>query len=300
MEAKDFSDAFIGRLARDDFHVKGSLAAYLALPEKDRGGDEANIVDLRISRVLLEVLGYGGAEIDYNAGKDNLRPDYVIRIHDFPGCCFIIEDKVTNERRLETHRPQLGGYMAAFRCPRGLLVNGERILGYDDTGPIASSTLQFSILNAIRMWRGEDLLAAGQIGWNALPQPDRDALAVLARRYARNAFESVTRLVEDLTLDRDGKPHALDGSSWNLGQTRIPIVNAHEAPDDLVQVVQDLIGELREDVAVQFSARQTEYEAFREAIRRAPGSSAAAEDVMSRQSENMHNCSPRCVGWFAA
>jgi type I restriction enzyme M protein len=293
VETKDFVEAFIGRLARDDFHSVGSLAAYLALPERDRGGDEANIVDLRVSRVLLEALDYGAAEIDYNAGKDNLRPDFVVRIRDFPGCCFIVEDKTTTERRLESHRPQLGGYMAAFRCPRGLLVNGERILGYDDTGPIASATLQVSLHAAIRLWRGEDMLAAGQTGWDGLPQPERDAFAVLLRRYGRAAFEGVTRLVEDLTLDRDGNPHILDGSTWKQGQTRIPIIHAHDAPDHLVQVVQDLIGELREDVAVQFAARQIEHDAFRDEIRRAPGSSAAADDIMTRHADGVLALWPR-------
>jgi hypothetical protein len=191
VDTKDFAEAFVGRLARDDFHASGSLAAYLSIPEKDRSGDEANIVDVRISRVLLEALGYTGSEIDYNASKENLRPDYVVRIRAFPECCFIIEDKATTERRLEAHRPQLGGYMAAFRCPRGLLINGAHILGYDDAGPITSATLQFSLQTAIRIWNGEDILSAGQIGWDALPQPYRDALAVLTRRYGRVAFEGL-------------------------------------------------------------------------------------------------------------
>lgn len=293
METKDFAEAFVGRLARDDFHTTGSLAAYMALPERDRIDDEANIVDLRVSWALLEALGYGGAEIDYNASKDSLRPDFVVRIRNFPGCCFIVEDKTTTERRLESHRPQLGGYMAAFRCPRGLLVNGERILGYDDTGPITSATLQVSLHAAIRIWRGEDNLAGGQVGWDALPQPDRDALAVLSRRYGRAAFEGVTRLVEDLTRDRDGTPHLLDGSTWRQGQTRITIIDAHDAPDHLVQVVQDLIGELREDVAVQFSARLIEHETFRDEIRRAPGSSAAADDIINHHADDMLALWPR-------
>jgi hypothetical protein len=36
-------------------------------------------------------------------------------------------------------------------------------------------------------------------------------------------------------------------------------------------VIQDLIGEIREDVAVQFAARQIEYEAFTETIKRGAG-----------------------------
>nr|WP_294545545.1 N-6 DNA methylase [uncultured Rhodopila sp.] len=293
METKEFAEALVGQLARDNFHTVGSLAAYLALPERDRGGDEANIVDSRISRLLLEALGYGGAEIDYNAGKDNLRPDFVVRIRAFPGCCFIVEDKATVERRLESHRPQLGGYMAAFRCPRGLLVNGERVFGYDDTGPVTSATLQVSLHAAVRIWRGEDRLAAGQTGWDALPQPDRDALAVLLRRYGRAAFEGVGRLVEDLTLDQDGNPHLLDGSTWRHGRTRILIADARGAADHLVQVVQELIGELREDVAVQFAARLAEHEAFRDEIRRAPGSTVAADDIINHHADDLLALWPR-------
>ena len=222
MEAKDFAEAFVGRLARDDFHTVGSLSAYLALPETERAGDEANIVDLRVSRVLLEALGYGGAEIDYNAGKDSLRPDFVVRIRSFPGCCFIVEDKTTTERRLKSHRPQLGGYMAAFRCPRGLLINGELILGM--TIPAPSPLPRYRCRCIPRsVWRGEDILAGGPAGWDALPQQDRDALAVVSRRYGRAAFEGVTRLVEDLTLDRNGTPHLLDGSTWRQGQTAFPL-----------------------------------------------------------------------------
>lgn len=295
METKDFAEAFIGCLAQDDFHRTGSLAAYLALPEAARNGDEANIVDLRISRILLGALGYAGLEVDYNASKDNLRPDFAVRISDFPGCCFVIEDKATTETRLETHRPQLGGYMTALRCPRGLLVNGARILGYDDTGPVTAATFQFSLVGAIRMWRGDDLFANGRAGWDALPQPDRDVLAVLVRRYARPAFASVNRLVDDLTLDRDGKLHSLDGSTWRHGQTRIPVIDARVAPDDLVQVVQELIGELREDVAVQFATRQVEHEAFQDAVRRAPGSSAAAEDIMNGHANGLLALWPRAV-----
>jgi len=202
-------------------------------------------------------------------------------------------EKSTADRRLDSHRPQLGGYMAAFRCPRGLLVNGDRILGYDDTGPITSATLQFSLHTAVRIWRGDDILAAGQTGWDALPQPDRDALAVLARRYGRVAFEGITRLIEDLSLDRNGAPHALDGSTWVPEQTRLSIINAHDAPDHLVQVVQNLIGELREDVAVQFAARQIEHEAFQTEIKKAPGSSASAEDVVNRLVDDMLTIWPR-------
>jgi hypothetical protein len=280
LETVHFANALIGRLAQGNFHTSGSLAAYLALPERDRGGDEANIVDSRVTRLLLEALGYEASEINYNAAKDNLRPDFEIKIRDFPGSCFIVEDKTTTETRLEQHKPQLAGYMAAFRCARGLLVNGDRILGYDDTGPISSANLQLSLQIMVRSWRGEDVLAGVKRGWDALAQQDRDGLAVLLRRYGRTAFEGINRLIDDLTLDRNGTPHALDGSTWQQGQTRIPIVNAHDAPDHLVEVVQDLIAELREDVAVQFAVRSSEYDEFKAEIQKAPGSAAPADQII--------------------
>ena len=183
--------------------------------------------------------------------------------------------------------------MAAFRCPRGLLVNGERILGYDDTGPVSSATLQIPLHAVVKMWRGEDILSGGQTGWDALAQPERDAFAVLLRRYGRPAFEGVSRLVDDLTLDRNGVLHVLDGSTWRAGETRIPIIEAHVDPEHLVQAVQDLIGDLREDVAVQFASRLTEHDAFRENIRRAPGSTADADNVISDHADNILAFWPR-------
>ena len=58
-------------------------------------------------------------------------------------------------------------------------------------------------------------------------------------------------------------------------------------------VIQDLIGEIREDVAVQFAARQIEYEAFRETIKRAPGSSSAAQDIIDQHASGILSLWPR-------
>ena len=273
LEPSDFAQAFIGRLASNDFHVVGSLTSYLALPDSQRSGDEANIVDMRITRVLLEALGYQPAEINYNVAKDSLRPDYEIRIRGYPNCCFAVEDKATDERRLEGHRPQLESYMTSRRAARGLLMNGVRLIGYDDTGPATAATIDISLADLVRGWHGE-------APWHRLPRAGQDALTVVLRRYGRHAFEGVSRLVDDLALDREGNPHALDGSTWKPGLARFPLTDAREGAQHLVESVQELIGELRSDVAVQFAARNREYEAFQAAISRAPGSTAPAEDVM--------------------
>ncbi|MDA8253166.1 MAG: hypothetical protein M0Z28_28905, partial [Rhodospirillales bacterium] len=276
MSVEAFAEAFIGRLAADDFHACGSLAAYLARPEAERSGDEADVIDQRVTRTLLAALGYAVAEFEYNVGRDNLRPDYVVQIARYPLCCFVVEDKASTERALSSHRPQLAAYMTARRATRGLLINGVQLLGYDHAGPTTAATLDLPLAAAVRLWRGQDVLAGGQSGWAALTSAERDALTVLWRRYGRAAFDSLSRLIDDLTLDRDGTPHAGDGSSWRAGRTRIPLLDAAAASEALVGTVQDLIGELRADVAVQFAAREQEYAAFRREIETAPGSSAPA------------------------
>ena len=277
LEGTDFAAAFLERLASNAFHDVGSMTDYLALPASRRTGDEANIVDLRVTRALLESLGYQAAEINYNVGKDNLRPDYEIRIARYPDCCFVVEDKTTTEMRLESHRSQLESYMSARRAARGLLVNGSRLIGYDDTGPATSATIDFSLANAVRSWQGD---ATGRSGWDALAQADQDTLTVIARRYGRLAFEGVAHLIDDLTLDRDGNPHASDGSTWQAGVARLPLTDARDGAQHLVASIQDLIGELRSDVAVQFAARRQEYETFRTEVAHAPGSTVLAETIM--------------------
>ncbi len=286
MQAREFAEAFLGRLARNDFHNVGAIDQYLALPEASRSGDEANIVDNRVTRALLEALGYATAEIDYNAAKNGLRPDFVLRIKDYLGCCFVVEDKATPER-LGPHRSQLASYMTANRCPRGLLINGERILGFDDAGAASVASLDFGIGTAVRLWRGADLFSAGRTGWEALPRSDQDILAVIARRYGRDAFQGVTTLIDDLTLDKAGNPHAADGSSWVPDRTRLFLISAKIAPDALVEAVQELIGELCEDVAVQFAVHKQDYEDFQREIERAPGSTAPAEDLMNEIADRL-------------
>lgn len=292
MDVQAFATAFIGRLANDAFDAAGSLVAYLGRPDAARSGDEANIVDMRVTAALLDALDYSASERDYNVTKKGGRPDYVIRIKDYPNPCFVVEDKATTEKALEGHRGQLASYMAAVRAGRGLLVNGERLLGYDDAGPASAPTLEIGLLVLVRLWRGEDILASGRTGWEALPPAERDALSILLRRYGRAAFADVSRLIRDLTEDKHGRPHALDGTTWVPGLTREPLNSAKDAPEGLVEAVQGLIAELREDVAVQFAARLRENATYEEEAARAPQSSASAADVMRGIAERILSVLP--------
>ncbi len=62
----DFLNHFFGEIAKDDFYSGQSLTSYLNRLPNGRGGDEANIVDDKISRVLIEALGYSTGETDYS------------------------------------------------------------------------------------------------------------------------------------------------------------------------------------------------------------------------------------------
>lgn len=55
---ESFLTAFVGELAGDHFSTDGCLASYLATPDINRLGDEANIIDLKITTCLLSALGY--------------------------------------------------------------------------------------------------------------------------------------------------------------------------------------------------------------------------------------------------
>lgn len=105
-----FLNYFFGEISKDDFYSSQSLTNYLNRPSNERSGDEANIVDDKISRVLIEALGYSTGETDYNqAGAGGKRPDFKVAIPQYPRPCFIIEDKNTATEKLEPHLTQLEG-----------------------------------------------------------------------------------------------------------------------------------------------------------------------------------------------
>ena len=62
MSATNFIAGFIGELARDDFYDGQTFGQYFERDASIRGGDEANIVDDKISRVLLTALGLNSGQ----------------------------------------------------------------------------------------------------------------------------------------------------------------------------------------------------------------------------------------------
>lgn len=100
-----------------------SYQEYIALPVDKRRGDEANAVDLRFTRAVLEWLGFDTADLVYNqsqSGKKANRPDYVVK--GLVGEAFIWEDKSSavdldeKEHLLQMRRYSLGTAGYAIWC----------------------------------------------------------------------------------------------------------------------------------------------------------------------------------------
>ena len=156
-----FLEQFLGYLSDPKFSKAGDLTSYLSTTADRQIGDERNIVDNRVTRKLIEALGYADNEIDQDEQKDNLRPDFKVSIKEYPfRACFIIEDKKTSIRDLQAHRPQLYSYMAQTGAPSGMLINGRAILVYDqaDNGQQAPTTI-IPLDEAVAAWRGENILS---------------------------------------------------------------------------------------------------------------------------------------------
>ena len=87
-----FVEQFFIHLANDNFYQSASLTAYLASPSAERTGDEANIVDAKITSVLISALGYSSGEVQYNLAQANKkRTDFTVRINEYPRPCFVAE-----------------------------------------------------------------------------------------------------------------------------------------------------------------------------------------------------------------
>lgn len=268
MSATNFIAGFIGNLAREDFYAGQTFAQYFERDPATRGGDEANIVDDKISRLLLISLGFGDAERDYNAVKDQRRADFVAKLPKiYPRPCFVIEDKNTAIQHLEREAlAQLEGYMRSLGAPRGLLCNGKQILAYELRDPIPALIADFDVLYLVQCWRGETLLAHGKSGFDALNQKDVAALRAFYNRFSREAYAGVGVLVKELTHTAAGKPHALDGSTFK------PQFSSHDAKflERLIENTREVIREIEFDVRAQLELRLREFDEYQNALELLP------------------------------
>lgn len=271
-----FLSRFIGDLAADGFSQKGNLLAYLKLPESERSGDEANVVDMKISQLLIASLGYSAKEIEYNQQDKNRRADFVVRIDEYPDrACFVIEDKNTATERLHHHRDQLQSYMASHRAPRGLLNNGKTLIVYDQAaGSIQTPVLEISLTDVVALWRGEHLAAPGKTGIAAVDEAGiMPSLAAFWRRFRRESFATLTKLIDDLTLQSEvgnNSPHRPNGATWTPRYCRLPLIPVEDDASALTSALRSLIAEIEDDANGQLAVIERDHQAYCEEAERLP------------------------------
>ena len=260
-----FITQFIGGLASDTLTVQGSLNAYLAQPEAERSGDEAHFIDFKITPLLLACLGYASKEVSYNAQKKNLRADFVLKIEEYPDrACFIVEDKSSVTHRLAAHRAQLQAYMGQYKSSRGLLCNGRSIMAYDLTEGWQTPALELSLADAVALWQGKHLAAGGKTGLAALEEAGLwPLLAAFWRRFRRESFASLTRLIDDLTLQSaNGQhaPHQPDGKTWIPSLCRLPLIPVDEDNAALLtESLKGLIAQIEDDAHAQLAVIEQDH-----------------------------------------
>jgi len=241
----------------DVFHLLDELRVgeqdYLSYLAASPGGDEANVVDRLIGAKLLAALGYREGELDYNLQKNRWRPDWVVRIPEYGGTCFVVEDEATTDSLdtlLNVDRLQLEGYVRAWQARRGLLTNGDFLLGYEFFQPGEPTLLlNLSLRRFYEQRRGVALS----------PDTDREALYTLWNRFRRANFADVQTLLNEFERDeatwrqqaerKDGNPH----------------FETH-----LIDDVKRLISSLESDVLHQLQVRLEEYRHYLEESERLP------------------------------
>ena len=235
--------------------------------------------------MLLRALGYTSNEIDYNDQNANLRPDFAVRIAEYPRqACFIVEDKNTTNIDLRRHRPQLQGYMTQFGAPRGMLVNGHAILVYDQLeGGLQTPAIELPLSSAVQAWRGEHLFATGEKGHAALSKCGLTAiLNALWRRFSRESFAGLESLIDDLTLQAKSQgeavPHRTNGKTWIPSLCRIPIVKIDKDNADLLtEAIKGLITEFEDDADAQLAAIEVDYNNYLAAATKIPNEASTLQ-----------------------
>jgi type I restriction-modification system DNA methylase subunit len=281
---KSFLENFLGTLASPYFTNKGNLSVYLISSTDQRSDDERDIVDRCITALLIESLGYDKREVLYDKTKDGKRPDYVIKIEEYPrSACFIIEDKNTTELNITHYRPQLQGYMTQFGASRGMLINGHSILAYDQLeGGLQTPAIEIDLSLAVHAWIGDVLFANGKSKVEALDECGLlSSFSALWQRFGRSSFASLYGLIDDLTLQNETgnhKPHEINGSTWKTEFCRIPIISiTQENAHDLTETIKGLIGEFEDDADAQLTAIDTDYKKYKTATERIPTESATLQ-----------------------
>jgi hypothetical protein len=291
-------------LDRTWIQLKGkpvSLAAYLSACDSQGspGGDEQAVVD-QLTRGILEALGYGQADIQYNSSmavaQGRAIPDYTISLagSSIAAPLFFVEDKSTDVRNLgrkqhgrtgeESPLDQLRRYTRSGRgrSDAGLLCNGWSLEAwqFDREGDSRVVSLDLYGLAKHAVERKDA----------PLPQTLAGALNALWIRFSRISFEEAhgqrptsphpteewaIRIKAGFQESRERGDLVVDQhfeAAWRVSTLKVSI-----APDLLVNTLRILIDAFTADVRHQLDDAKARFTVFEEERKKARSQNEVVE-----------------------
>lgn len=251
---EEFLEAFFAIFAQKTFRRVDYLT-YLNLSEKQRGSDEAPIVDTAIVGPLLGLLGFAPPERVYNQQRQNGRPDFAPSDTVY-GTCFMVEDKNTSlELTLdltdpESHLSQLAGYVRSAALRLGWLTNGRRLMVWNFINPAhPECVIDLDIPAAIRDWQSHQA--------QQLSSPIEKQLHDLFDLCRKDSFADTQRLEHELGINLE---------EWQSQALPLGIGSGNEVV--LRDELQLLVGELQRDARRILDHHLTRYAEYAERIYR--------------------------------
>src|SRR5216683_1325580 len=170
---------------------------YLALPPQDRSNDEADAVDERFARYILNWLGFTN-EDDWNynrpqSGKKTNRPDF--SVHASVGKAFIWEDKNSVSDLEEKHLKQMRRY-SVDTAGYAVWCNMRRILAVRF---LSSEKLGYEILADIHV----ENMFGPQRSFNEHQQIDEENLALFRLLFCKERFTKFAELTAKIAVEED-------------------------------------------------------------------------------------------------
>jgi type I restriction enzyme M protein len=249
-----FLEAFFAIFAQKTFRRVDYLT-YLNQPEKQRGNDEAPIVDTAIVGPLLGLLGFAPPERVYNQQRQNGRPDFAPTDTVY-GTCFMVEDKNTSlELTLdltdpESHLSQLAGYVRSAALRLGWLTNGRRFMVWNFINPAdPECIINLDIPAAIRDWHNHNT--------QQLSPSIEKQLHNLFDLCRKDTFADTQRLERELGTNLE---------EWQA--QALPLGTGSGNESVLVDELQLLVGELQRDARRILEHHLTRYAEYAERIYR--------------------------------
>ncbi len=193
---ESFRSAVIDRFRMNLDGQECTYQEYLIKPEGKRSGDEANAVDIRFTRYVLEWLGFSDSEWSYNepqAGQKANRPDYVIR--GAIGVAFIWEDKNSTLELSEAHIAQMRRYSLGT-AGYAVWSNMRRIYAVHFS---PSDALKYEIISDVAI----DILFGPQTSLPEAKNTQMTNLALFHLLFGKARFTQFEQLIKNIGVSEE-------------------------------------------------------------------------------------------------